>query len=87
MVVVVADPRLVASDGAGRLDSPNQARGGQRGEHVINRLPRDLGQAGAHGPEYRLGVGMRLGVDRFEHRQPRARHAQVSRAELIRVIR
>ena len=87
MVVVVTDPRLVASDGAGRLDPPNQTHSGQGGEYVIHRLPRHLGQGGTHGPEDRLGVGMRTGVDGLQHRQTRASHAKVSCTELIRVIR
>ncbi len=87
MVVVVANPRLVASDGTGRLDPPNKTRGGQGSEHVIHRLPRHFGQVGAHRAENRLGVSVRVGVYRLQHRQPRARHAKVSCTELIRVIR
>ena len=87
MVVVVSDPRLVAGDGAGGLNPPNQTDGGQGGEHVIDRLPRYLGQVGAHRPEDRLGVGVRMGVHRLQHRHPRARHAKVSCTQLIRVIR
>ena len=75
MVVVVTDPRLVTRDGAGRLDPPNQAHGCQGVQHVVDGLPRDVGQAGTHGPEDRLGVGMRMGVHRLQHRDPRAGHA------------
>jgi len=34
VVVVVTDARLVASDGAGRLDPPHQPHGGQGIQHV-----------------------------------------------------
>jgi len=40
VVVVVADPRLVASRMAGRLDAPREAGEGERGEHVVHRLHR-----------------------------------------------
>ena len=86
-MVVVADTRLVAGDRAGRLNPPYQAAARQRSQHVIDRLPRHLGQAGAHGAEKSFGVGMGTGVHRFQHREPRARHAKVSCTELIRVIR
>ena len=78
MVVVVTDARFIASDGAGGLDPPNQTDSSECGEHVIDRLPRHLWQVGAHGAENRLGIGVWMGMYRLEHRQPRARHAQVS---------
>jgi hypothetical protein len=86
VVVVVSDPRLVARDGARGLNAPNQTRGGQGGEYVIDSLPRHLGQAGPHGAEKRFRVGMGVGVHSLEHCQPRARHAKVSCTQLIRVI-
>ena len=87
VVVVVSDPRLVASDGARRLNAPNQTDSGQGGEHVIHRLPRDLGQGGTHSAEKCFRVRVRMSMHRLKHRQPRARHAKVSRTQLFRVIR
>ena len=48
VVVVVADPRLVAGHGAGRLDAPHQARGGQRTQHVVDGLVGHLAEILAH---------------------------------------
>ena len=70
VVVVVADPRLVASDGAGRLDAPHQTHGGQGVQHVVDGLAGHLGQTGAHGPENRLRVGVWMSVHRLQHRDP-----------------
>jgi hypothetical protein len=87
MVVVVADPRFVSGDGTGRLNLADQSRAGQGRQHVVYGLPGHLGKIAAHRAENRFGVGVRMGVYRFQHRQSWARHAKVSRTELIRVIR
>src|SRR5437867_9145571 len=44
MVVVVADPRLVARDRSGRLDPPEQAGVGERAQYVVYGLVGHLGQ-------------------------------------------
>ncbi len=80
VVVIVADPRLIASDGTRRLDPPHQTHVGQSMQHVVHGLPGDFGQAGTHDAEDRFGVGVRIRVHRLEHGDPWAGHAQVSRA-------
>ena len=76
MVVVVADPGLVAGGRAGRLDAPDQAGVGERAQHVVDRLVGDGRQVRPHEADQRLGVDVRVLVDRREHRQPGPRHAQ-----------
>ena len=49
VVVVVPDPRLVAGEGAGRLDAPHQPGGGQRAQHVVHGLVGDRRELSAHG--------------------------------------
>lgn len=44
VMVVVADPGLVARDGARGLDLSHQARGGQGMQHVVHGLPGYVGQ-------------------------------------------
>ena len=76
VVVVVADPRLVARHRARRLDPADQPCGRQRVQRVVDGLVRDIGQIGAYGPDDRLGVGVRVGVHGDQDRRPRPGHAQ-----------
>ena len=76
VVMVVADPRLVARDGARRLDAPHQAGVGERPQHVVDGLLRDLAEFLAHEADDRVRVGVRMVVHRGEHRDPRTRDAQ-----------
>ena len=87
MMVVVADPRLVAGHHAERLDPPDQARRGQGIEDVVDGLAGDIGQSRRGPPTNRLGVGMRMIVHRLEHRDPGSGYAQIGPSKLFRVIR
>ena len=62
MVVVVADPRLEASRGAGRLDAPDESPADEDAKGVVHRLERD-------GPDLRPddighGIGGNVGLTR-----------------------
>ena len=81
VVVVVADPRLVAGHGTRRLDAPHQTRGGQRAQHVVDGLVGDLAEVLAHDADDRVRVGVRMVVHRGEHGDPRAGHAQSGSAQ------
>ena len=83
VVVVVADPRLVARHRAGGLDAPHQPGGGQRAQHVVDGLVRDLAEIRAHDADDRVGVGVRMVVHRGQHRDPRAGHAQGGAAQQL----
>ena len=50
VVVVVADPRLVARHRAGRLDAPHQTRAGQRPQHVVDGLVGHLARSARTAP-------------------------------------
>ena len=58
VVVVVADPTLVATCRARRLDAANQVLVDQNAERVIDRLPRDGAELGAHDVAQLVGCGM-----------------------------
>lgn len=51
VMVVVADPGLVARDGARGLDLSHQARGGQGMQHVVHGLPGYVGQRKCTAPK------------------------------------
>ena len=82
VVVVVADPRLVAGDRARRLDAPDQAR--RRSARAARRRPPGATRrrrSARTAPMSGVGVGVRMGVHRGQHRQPRARHPQAGLAQ------
>src|SRR5207248_5596142 len=54
VMVVVPDPCLVASHGAGRLDATQQTHGGQRAQHVVNGLVGHLAEVVTHDPDDRV---------------------------------
>lgn len=74
VMVVVADPRLVASDRTRRLDSPHQTHVGQGMQYVVHGLPGNFGQSGTHDTKDRFGVGVRVRVHRLEHGYPWTGH-------------
>jgi len=78
VVVVVPDPRLVARDGARRLDAPHQARGSQRAQHIVNGLVGHLTEILAYDIDDGGSVRVRMFVHRGQHRYPRTRHTQSS---------
>lgn len=86
MVMVVADPRFIACDGAGRLNFAYQARRGQRSQHVVNGLAGHLGQPGPDDTENSFGIGMRVRFHGFQHGDPGPGHAQIGRAQQRRVL-
>lgn len=85
--VVVADPGLVARDGARGLDLSHQARGGQGMQHVVHGLPGYVGQRKTHGTENRFRVGVWMRIHCFQDGDARSGHAQVGRPELFGVVR
>ncbi len=87
VVVVVADPGFVTGNHAQRLDPAHQTDGGEGVENVVHGLAGDIGKSAADGRQDRLGVSMRMGVDRRQHRDPRTGHAQIGHSQLSRVIR
>ena len=82
-MVVVADARFVPRDGAGRLDATQELCVRECMQYVVDRLPGYLGQAGAHGTENRLGIGVWVVVNGLEYGDPRTGHPQISRTKLI----
>ena len=86
-MMVVADPRLIASNHPQWLDPPNQAHCGQRVEYVINRLAGDIRQIAAHRRQDRLGISMRMGVHRLQYSDPRPGHSQIGGPQPGREIR
>lgn len=72
VVVIVADPGLIASDVTRRLNAPHQARSGQGAKNVVDRLTRDVRQAGTNRADNGLGVGMGARAHSFEYGHPRS---------------
>lgn len=87
VMVVVADPGLVARDGARGLDLSHQARGGQGMQRVVHGLPGYVGQRKTHGTENRFRVGVWMRIHCFQDGDARSGHAQVGRPELFGVVR
>ena len=87
VVVVVADPRLVARHGARRLDPPHQPGVGEGTQDVVDRLVRHVAGVLAHGVDEGVGVGVRVGVHRGQHRDPRAGHPQGRASQHGREVR
>ncbi len=81
MMVVVADPRLVAGHRPGRLDAAQQRGIGQHAQHVVHRLVRDGAEILAGGADERLGVGVWSLVNGDQDRDPGARDPQRRRAQ------
>jgi serine phosphatase RsbU (regulator of sigma subunit) len=67
VVVVVTDPRLVASHRARRLDAPSQAGGRERTQHVVDRLVRHVADLLTGAADDRVGVGVRVVVQHLQH--------------------
>ncbi len=86
-MVIVADPRLIAGNHPQWLDPSKQTYRGQRVQHVVHGLARDIGQAAAYRRQDRLGISMRMGMHRLEYRDPGAGHSQIGDTQLRRVIR
>ena len=79
VVVVVADPALVAGDRARRLDAPDQAGVGERPQRVVDGLVGDLGQVLRTAPMTESVSAWGMLTDRGQHRRaaggsPAARH-------------
>jgi hypothetical protein len=69
VVVVVADPVLVASGRAGGLDAPEQALVGQDAERVVHRLAGDRTDLGPHDLVDVVGGAVRSGGYGPQHGQ------------------
>ena len=82
VMMVVADPRLVAGDRTGRLDTPNDASRGQGGQDVVHRLAGHLRQSESDSTENGVGVGVRMGVHRLQHCDTGTGHPQISGPQL-----
>jgi len=76
VVVVVRDPRLIAGDGASRLDAPHQAGVGKRAEHVVDGLRGNLPDVVTNGCDEGVRVGVRVVIHRSEHSDARLGHSQ-----------
>ena len=87
MVVVIADPRLVAGQRPRGLDAPQQTGVGQRGQDVIDGLPGHLGKIGTHRTEDGVGIGVGVGVHRIENSDARTGYPKVGVSQLISEIR
>jgi hypothetical protein len=70
VVVVIADPCLVASDRAPRLYAPQHAGPSQDGQHVVDGLVADLWKLLTNVVDDRVGVGVGMTVHGLEHRDP-----------------
>jgi hypothetical protein len=70
VVVIVADPALVAGGAAGRLDPAQQASSGERGQGLIHGLHRHVADSLAYHPGDFLRARMIPGPDGIENRQP-----------------
>ena len=81
VVMVVADPGLVAGHRARWLDPPQQAGLGQRPQHVVDGLGRHLAEVLAGGVDDRVRVGVRMRVHGVEDRQPRLGDPEVGPAQ------
>lgn len=86
MVVVIAYPRLIASNMAVRLNATNEPCRGQCFENVIDGLMRNLRELKARGLDDRVGIGVGVRIDRSEHGQAGLGDAQVGIAELLSEI-
>lgn len=76
MVMVVADPCLVASHGSGRLDAPHEAGGRERAKDVVDGLVGHLAEIRTHDIDDRFRVGVRMLMNRGEDRDPRTSYAK-----------
>lgn len=87
MVVVIAHPRLITRYRSRGLNPANQTRRSQCVQNVVDRLARHIRKTEAYRTEHGVGIGMRVGMDRFEYSHPGPGHPQVSYSQLIGVIR
>jgi len=87
MVMVIADPRLVAGQRPRGLDAPQQTGVCQRGQDVIDSLPGYLGKTGPHRTEDGVGIGVWVGMHRIENSDARTGHPKVGVSQLISEIR
>jgi hypothetical protein len=65
VMVVVADPTLIAGNHSQWLDPPEQTYRRQRVEDVVHGLAGHIGQAAAYCRQDRLGIGMRMRMHRL----------------------
>ncbi len=83
VVMVVAGSGLVERRRPGRLDAPQDARADAGVQHVVDGLGGDRAQLLPDGDSDGVGVGMRTGRDRVEHRYPRGGDPQTGRSQLL----
>ena len=70
VVVVVADPALVARDVPEGLDLAHELRLGEHLEHVVDGLVADVAVPRADGADQRVGVGVGEAAYGVQHGQP-----------------
>jgi hypothetical protein len=87
VVVVVADPGLVAGDRAGGLDPAHQPGRGQRSQHVVDGLVRDVAELAAYDADEPVRVRVRVRVHGGQHGQAGPGHAQVGTAQPLLELR
>lgn len=81
MVMVVPDSPLIARDGPGRLDAPDESDFGEGVQRIVDSLMGDSGKMLADGPDDGLSVRVRLIADRVKHGHPLFRHTQGTRPQ------
>lgn len=86
VMVVVADPGLVARDGARGLDLRTKPAA-VRACSTSYTACRYVGQRKTHGTENRFRVGVWMRIHCFQDGDARSGHAQVGRPELFGVVR
>src|SRR4051812_26972428 len=87
VVVVVADPYLVAGHRAAGLDAPGETGCGERSQRVVDRLVGHLRQVTAYDADHRLRVGVSQLEQGIENGEPRAGHPQPGVPQQLREVR
>lgn len=85
--MVVPNTTLVAGDMTGGLDATHEARGGQRVEHVVDRLTGDGGQTCTGESVDGIGIGMRMSMDGIHDDDSGLSDAEAGRPQSISVPR
>jgi hypothetical protein len=87
MVVIVADAILVACRRAGRLNAPDQARGGEKRQRVVHGLQRDGADLGSDDLGHVVGRDVRLTADCAKDSQSLGGHLDAALTKNAGLIR
>ena len=83
VVVVVTRAHLVAGGMAGRLEATHESCGGERPQHVVDRLVRHGAELSAHCTGEFVGGGVRVRFDEAEHGHARRGDTQSSATQQL----